>query len=83
MYKLTPIYKHSVEEIIVIGHSVEGIDLPYFKRIDEHTKRKAIWKVYYFDKAKLEPMQQALEEQGVSPKRIRMLDAVEFYDLKS
>ena len=82
MHKLGFLYKHNVEEIIVIGHSVEGIDLPYFKRIDEYTKRTATWKVYYFNKAKMEPMQKALEEQGISPKRILMLDSNEFYDLK-
>lgn len=81
MHKLNFLYKYRPQEIIVIGHSVAGIDLPYYKKIDDLTNRKALWKVYYFDKTKKDSMQQALIEQGISHKRIKMVDCTKFYDL--
>ena len=82
MHKLNTLYKYRPEEIIVIGHSVAGIDLPYFKQIDQLTNRKAIWKIYFYDETEKENMQKVLEEQQISTKRIRMIDCAEFYDLK-
>lgn len=81
MHKLSFLYKYRPQEIIVIGHSVAGIDLPYYKKIDDLTNRKALWKVYYFDKNKKASMRQALIEQGISHKRIQMVDCAEFYEL--
>lgn len=83
MHKLNSLYKHGVEEIIVIGHSIAGVDLPYFKRIDEYTRRSAVWKIYYFDDNKKDEMRKALESQGISPKRILLIDSTKFYDLKT
>ena len=82
MHKLNRFYKYSIDEIIIIGHSVDGVDLPYFKEIDKHTGRKAKWNIYYFDPAKKENMQNAIENQGISPKRIKMIESYKFYDLK-
>ena len=82
MYKLNSLYKYDINEIVVTGHSVAGIDLPYFKRIDELTKRKAKWKIYYYDPAKKEEMQKAIENQLISQKRIEMIKCCKLYDLK-
>ena len=68
---------------MVIGHSVAGIDLPYFKRIDQYTRQKAIWRVYYFTEDEKVDMQKALVEQGISKNRLRMRDSTKFYDLKT
>lgn len=81
MHKLSSLYKYRPQEIVVIGHSVAGIDLPYYKKIDDLTNRTALWTVYYFDKAKKDSMQQALIEQGISHKRIHMVECANFYDL--
>lgn len=82
MHKLNSLFRYEVEEIVVIGHSVAGIDLPYFKRIDQYTGQEAIWRVYYFTEDEKVDMQKALVEQGISKNRLVMRDSVEFYDLK-
>ena len=83
MHKLNSLFRYEVEEIVVIGHSVAGIDLPYFKRIDQYTGQKAIWRVYYFTEDEKVDMQKALVEQGISKNRLRMRDSTKFYDLKT
>lgn len=82
MHKLNSLYKYRPQEIIVIGHSVAGVDLPYYKKIDDLTNQTALWTVYYFDKTQKDSMQQALIEQGISHKRINMVECAEFYDCK-
>lgn len=47
MPDLRRLQSKDVDEIIVIGHSLSGVDIPYFKEIDIKTSEKANWKVYY------------------------------------
>ena len=77
------LYKYKPQEIVVIGHSVAGIDIPYFKRIDELTGRSSNRVVYYFNNEERDIMQKALGEQGISQKRIKLFYYADFYDLKS
>ena len=48
IYKLNRLSKKKIDEIIVIGHSVAGVDIPYFKYIDMLSNNSAHWKVYYY-----------------------------------
>lgn len=41
MYKLFGLSKKDFNEIMVIGHSLAGVDMPYFKNIDIFTHQKA------------------------------------------
>ena len=82
MHKLTYLWRYPFEEIIVAGHSVSGIDLPYFRAIDDITQRKSKWKVYYFRDSEKDNMYNSLVEQGFVQKRFDLLDAKEFYDLR-
>lgn len=47
----------NIDEVIVLGHSYNEIDLPYFKKIAESISNKAKWTLHYFsdkDKANAE-----------------------------
>lgn len=83
MHKLNRLVTKKFDEIVVLGHSIAGVDLPYFKRLDEITSKKLKWRVYYFDKDEKLDMFEALKSQGISPKRIETLHSSEFYDLAS
>jgi len=37
-----------IDEVIVIGHSYNEIDFPYFKKISESVSNKATWILHYF-----------------------------------
>lgn len=82
MYKLTYLARYAFNEIIVIGHSVAGIDLPYFEAIDDITRRKSEWKVYYFREYEKEDIHQSLIDLGLVEKRFELIDSREFYNLK-
>lgn len=83
MHKLNRLVTKKFDEVVVFGHSIAGVDLPYFKRLDEITSKKLKWRVYYFDKDEKLDMFEALKSQGISPKRIEMFHSSEFYDLAS
>lgn len=38
----------SIEEIIILGHSLGSIDIPYFQEIVKQTKNKIKWRVSYY-----------------------------------
>ena len=79
MYKLFSLSKKEFEEINIIGHSVAGIDLPYFKTMDMLTNQKLIWNVYYHEPEEEQKMQQALIEIGICKNRIKMHPDTDFY----
>lgn len=83
MHKLNRLVTKKFDEVIVLGHSIAGVDLPYFKRLDEITSKKLKWRVCYFDKDEKRDMFEALKSQGISSKRIEMFHSSEFYDLAS
>lgn len=37
-----------IEEVHVIGHSLNDVDLPYFTEVKKHIKRSAKWRVTYY-----------------------------------
>ena len=79
MYKLFSLSKKEFEEINIIGHSVAGIDLPYFKTMDMLTNQKLIWNVYYHEPEEEQKMQQALIEIGICKNRKKMHPDTDFY----
>ncbi|MCE1168910.1 MAG: bacteriophage abortive infection AbiH family protein [Sphingobacteriia bacterium] len=55
---------HNIDEIIVLGHSLNHIDLPYFKYLHK-TAHKAKWTISYYDEFEPEKMRDALLKAGV------------------
>ncbi|WP_366922794.1 bacteriophage abortive infection AbiH family protein [Metallumcola ferriviriculae] len=81
MYKLFDLIKKDVNEIMVIGHSLAGVDIPYFKNIDLFTHQQAIWKVYYHRDKERQIMFDSLVSCGIDSKRIELQPSDKFYDL--
>jgi hypothetical protein len=80
-FKLLYLKDKNIDEIIVIGHSVAGIDIPYFQYIDMFTKQMARWKVYYYCIDEKERIFQSLMSCGIDKSRLNMISAVDFYNL--
>lgn len=56
-----------IEEVVVIGHSYNEIDLPYFTKIAQSTNNKTKWTLSYFtDKDKISA-QKIMNSLGVEP----------------
>ena len=81
MYRLFRFNEKNIDEICVIGHSVAGVDLPYFKNIDIITQKTAYWSVYYFGSDEKQRILNDLINCGIDSTRIVMKDAKTFYDL--
>jgi len=81
IHKLVSLQNENIEEVIVIGHSLAGVDMPYFGTINSYTKAKAKWKVYYYDKDKINQMYKNLIKFGINKRQIEMKDSIEFYDI--
>lgn len=55
----------NVDEVVVIGHSLGNVDMPYFEEIIRKTVPGIPWKVFYFKKAEKPQMEKALKNIGV------------------
>lgn len=70
-------------EIVVIGHSLADVDLPYFADIDKITGRELEWKVYCYNKDELADKKQRLVMAGVDEGRIKLFSTDQFYNIKN
>ena len=80
-YSLRTLLDKKIDEIIVIGHSVEGIDMPYFDLIDLYTGKAKKWIVYCYDMKEAPTKKQSLTDAGIDGNRIILKGTKEFYDL--
>lgn len=81
IHRLSRLNDIKIDEIHAIGHSVAGVDLPYFRRIGYYTKKYAKWIVYYFTNEERERICNNLINCGIRKDKIEMRPAKEFYDL--
>jgi len=70
----------SIEKIMIIGHSLSDVDLPYFKSIKGITGENVEWNIYYHGE-KDPDMLERLKLIGVNEQQIHMIPSSEFYDL--
>ena len=82
MHNLQRIADKDISEIIVAGHSLAGIDMPYFSNVDSLSGEKAKWIIVWHDPNKKKAMRQSLIDAGVDMHRIELKSANEFYNLQ-
>lgn len=81
MHRLSRLCEKDIDEIHVIGHSVAGVDLPYFKTIEYFTEHQVRWFVYYFSDNERDRIRNDLINCGIQKDKIEMKEAKVFYDL--
>lgn len=59
-----------IEEVVIWGHSLNQIDIPYFKEIIKQTKESITWKVGFHKKEEKEMHQKKLQKLGINRNRI-------------
>ncbi|WP_293670787.1 bacteriophage abortive infection AbiH family protein [uncultured Parabacteroides sp.] len=64
----------SINEIIIIGHSLSMVDIPYFKTIATYVSKKCLWKVSYYNEADAENHVNALKQCGIDVQLIHPFD---------
>ena len=60
-----------VDEVIVIGHSYNEIDLPYFKKISESINNRATWTLYYFSESDRASAENLMAEMHIGSNLLR------------
>lgn len=83
MYNLQRIANKDISEIIVVGHSLGAIDMPYFSKIDSLSGKNVAWTVVWYDPNKKNTMKQSLVDAGIDEYRIQLKPSIEFYDLQN
>ncbi|ATP41049.1 hypothetical protein CSE16_13865 [Solibacillus sp. R5-41] len=71
----------SIDKILIIGHSLSAVDLPYFKEIKESIGEDVKWNIYYYCENEIDMFRKQLKQIGVNEQQIHMIPSSEFYDL--
>ena len=82
MHNLQRIANEDVSEIIIAGHSLTGIDMPYFSNVDLLSGKNVVWTIVWFDPSKKNNMRCSLIDAGIDEHRVQLKPAIEFYDLQ-
>ena len=59
-----------IEEIVVLGHSYNEIDYPYFKKISEVTEKSLKWTLYYYSDNDIESAKNIMQKLNVNQELI-------------
>ncbi|EJR11811.1 bacteriophage abortive infection AbiH family protein [Bacillus cereus] len=71
----------AVERVIIIGHSLGDVDLPYFKEVKERVNENTEWHVYYYSENDIENFRDKLTQIGIIEQYIKFIHCDTFYDL--
>lgn len=80
-WKLVNFVPEGTEHILVIGHSIAGVDQTYFSEIDRLTGKAANWQVYYYGESKKDELSENILKCGIDENRVKLVVSDEFYDL--
>lgn len=78
---LEQIRKARPDELVVVGHSLDGIDQPYFTLIDDYTGNRNIWTIVVHKDEEKPKLIDNLVNAGIDKERIRTMPSAEFFDL--
>ena len=76
------IAEKDISDFTIIGHSLDGIDMPYFTLMDSYTGKKLMWTVYCYEMGEASAKKQSLIDAGVYSDRDVTIGSNDFYDLK-
>ena len=68
-----------VDEVIIIGHSLNTVDMPYFKKVFNSISDNVIWKTYYFEDKDEKPFEKVLSDLGIRKENRFVLKTQELY----
>jgi hypothetical protein len=80
IHQLIPLNFDSIQKVMIIGHSLSTVDLPYFKEIKESIGEEVEWNIYYYCENDIDILREQIKEIGVNEQQIQMIPSSEFYD---
>ena len=70
---------YNVDQVIVIGHSLNDVDLPYFKKINESIDKTAHWTVYYHNPGDQNRFRKKMINMGITNDALKVLPSSDLY----
>lgn len=64
----------SVKQVIVLGHSLNEVDLPYFRRIVQETGSDILWKFSFYGDEDVVKIQKFIDDEGLRNAKIVHFD---------
>lgn len=83
IHQLYSIDFNSIERVMIIGHSLGTVDLPYFIEIKERMKEDTEWYIYYYDESQIDKFKEQLSLVGVNEQQVHFVSSTVFYDYLS
>lgn len=80
IHKLFQLNFDSINKVMIIGHSLSTVDLPYFKKIKECIEEEVEWNIYYYSENDIDILREQIKKIGVNEQQIQMIPSSEFYD---
>lgn len=65
----------NVSSIHIIGHSLGGVDMPYFEKICNNVSEDTIWHIYYYSEDSRMYYRDKIVSMGVNEDNIRLLNS--------
>lgn len=65
----------NVDEVMVYGHSIEEVDLDYFKEVNRCVDSKAQWKFFYYDEDEVDHFNDVAKQLGLNIERFELVEA--------
>lgn len=59
----------NIDEVMVYGHSIEEVDIPYFEEVKKNVDQNAQWKFYCHDECKVGHYENVAERFGITEDR--------------
>lgn len=63
-----------IKNIIVLGHSLSGVDIPYFAKILNSADSEAVWYVTYYGNYEKDSHKNTLKQLGVQDENIKLIE---------
>lgn len=56
----------NIRQIIVLGHSLNDVDLPYFDKIIQATGKNTLWKFSFYNTKDIERINKFIDKTGLT-----------------
>jgi len=70
-----------VDNVVIIGHSLGDVDLPYLRMVKNKIKTDAIWEVYYHKPSEKDKLEEAVKSIKIVEDNIKLYQADIFWDI--
>ncbi|WP_192986662.1 bacteriophage abortive infection AbiH family protein [Carnobacterium mobile] len=71
---------NNIEKVLIVGHSLGDVDIPYFKLIKHNVKSNTIWCIYYYDDKEKYEFQTKLQSIGIKSHNIQTIKSKYFFN---